>query len=224
VAPPGHPGGTAGTRFVGSGEGPRNTGGPTVFCAVGNDERFVALQTVNKGRAKGWAPVLTEAAFATIYVDYVPAIRRYLARRVEFRDVDDLAADVFAIGWRKRHTITEGAELPWLYKTASYVVANYRRKKNRSTSLLHLFATPDTSPSAEDIALVDDRLAKAWRALSGSEREILSLVVVEDLAVSDAAVILRISANAASLRILRAKKHLVALLGDDRKDFDGKGR
>ena len=43
----------------------------------------------------------------------------YLARRVPRDDVEDLAADVFAIAWRKRASVTPGEELPWLYRIAS---------------------------------------------------------------------------------------------------------
>ena len=72
------------------------------------------------------------ADFATVYSEHLPAISRYLARRVERDAVEDLAADVFALAWRKRDAVRPGEELPWLYRIAANLVANHRRKIGRA--------------------------------------------------------------------------------------------
>ena len=154
-------------------------------------------------------------AFTTTYQVCVPRIRAYLARRVDSQVVDDLTADVFAVAWKKRRQVTLGEELPWLYRIASYVVANHRRKQAKNADLLRFFQVPDTSPSADQVSMLDPELEKAWKHLSVKDREVLSLVIIEDVSVTDAAKALQTSPNAVSIRLHRAKKNLAELLGSD---------
>jgi RNA polymerase sigma-70 factor (ECF subfamily) len=156
--------------------------------------------------------------FAAVYTQHLGAVSRYLARRVDRVDVDDLAADVFAIAWRKRETVTAGEELPWLYRIASYQVANHRRRIASRASVLALFSVPDSAPSAESLVTADVELARAWALIAPRDREVLALVVLDDLSVSDAAVTLGITANAVSIRLYRAKKALAELLASDLSD------
>lgn len=152
--------------------------------------------------------------FVAVYTEYLPAVSRYLARRVDRSDVDDLAADVFAIAWRKRGSVTPGEELPWLYRIASFQVANHRRKLATRASVLGLLSVPDSAPSAESLVTADAELARAWAAIAPRDREVLALVILDDLSVADAAVALGVSANAVSIRLHRAKKALAAQLTD----------
>ncbi len=151
-------------------------------------------------------------AFAAVYSKYLPAIGGYLARRVEHRFVEDLAADVFAIAWRRRATVTEGEELPWLYRIAANLVANHRRRQATAASLLFALRATDTAPSAEDIAITDLALADAWRRLRPRDREVLALAVLEDLPIAAISLSLGVSANAVSIRLHRAKKTLAQLM------------
>jgi RNA polymerase sigma-70 factor, ECF subfamily len=153
-----------------------------------------------------------EDAFAAVYSQYLPAIGGYLARRVEHRFVEDLAADVFAIAWSKRATVTPGEELPWLYRIAANLVANHRRRQATAVSLLFALGAIDTAPSAEDIAISDLALADAWGRLRPRDREVLALAVLEDLPIPTISTSLGVSANAVSIRLHRAKKTLARLL------------
>lgn len=158
--------------------------------------------------------VATDAeAFERAYTKHLPAVSGYLYRRVDRRFVEDLAADVFAIAWRRRGSVAAGEELPWLYRIAANVVANHRRKQATGVALFVALRPLDSAPSAEDIVIADASLAEAWRALRLRDREILALALVEDLPVSDIAVALGISTNATSIRLHRAKKNLGELLG-----------
>lgn len=152
-----------------------------------------------------------------MYARHLPAISGYLHRRVEFDDVEDLAADVFAVAWRRRDQVRAGEEAPWLFRIAAHLVANHRRRLAVRRSLLGLLAAPDSAPSAESLALRDAELGEAWSTLRPREREVLSLVVIDDLAVADAARALGISPNAASIRLHRAKRSLAAALKPERK-------
>lgn len=158
--------------------------------------------------------------FIAVYTEHLPAVSRYLARRVDRDDVDDLAADVFAVAWRKRDHVAAGEELPWLYRIAAYQVANHRRRHAARASVLGLLAAPDSAPSAESLVTADAELARAWQSIGARDREVLALVVLDDLSVAQAAVTLGITPNAVSIRLHRAKKALAAVLtssgGDER--------
>ena len=150
--------------------------------------------------------------FVEHYREHLPAVARFLARRVPFDAVDDLCSDVFEVAWRKRHSAPKGYELAWLYKIAGNLVANWRRREATAANWLTRFAVVTYSPSAEQIAIADLSLAEAWSKLRTIDREILSLVVLDDLTAGQAAKLLGISANAASVRLNRARAALSKLL------------
>jgi RNA polymerase sigma-70 factor (ECF subfamily) len=161
----------------------------------------------------------SDAEFERAYAKHLPAVSGYLYRRVERRFVEDLAADVFAVAWRRRGSVREGEELPWLYRISANVVANHRRKQATGVALFAALRPADSAPSAEEIVIADAALGAAWRELRPREREILALALVEDLAISEIAIALGVSVNATSVRLSRAKKALVERLRD--QDADG---
>ncbi|MBX3098746.1 MAG: sigma-70 family RNA polymerase sigma factor [Salinibacterium sp.] len=159
--------------------------------------------------------VTTDASFERAYVQYLPAVSGYLYRRVDRQHVEDLAADVFAIAWRRRATVSEGEELPWLYRIAANVVANHRRKQASGAALFASLRPADSAPSAEEIVSADATLAAAWRQLRPAEREVLALALVEDLTPAELAVALGVSVNAATIRVHRARAKLAGLLATE---------
>ena len=150
--------------------------------------------------------------FATVYSEHLPAISRYLARRVERDAVEDLAADVFALAWRKRDAVQPGEELPWLYRIAANLVANHRRRLAASTSFIASLRPADSAPAADDIVIADEQLANAWKQLKPADREVIALATFEELPIGAIATALGISANAVSIRLHRARKRLASLL------------
>ena len=154
----------------------------------------------------------TDASFERAYIQCLPAVSGYLYRRVDRQQVEDLAADVFAIAWRKRASVAEGEELPWLYRIAANVVTNHRRKLASGAALFASLRPADSAPSAEEIVAADATLAAAWSQLRPAERELLALSLVEDLPPAELAVALGISVNAATIRVHRARTKLAALL------------
>ena len=87
-----------------------------------------------------------------------------------------------------------------------------------------LFSAPDAAPAADGLLDSDPELAVAWRRLSARQREVLALVVLDELPVAQAAVALGVSANAASIRLHRAKKALAEQLAAVRDGADGTTR
>ena len=141
------------------------------------------------------------------------AVHRYLARRHAGSDTDDLVAEVFLVAWRRRDEVPEGAELPWLYRTAWNVLANHRRKG----VALPVAEVPEVA-SDDDVAdrVIDDlALARAWSTLSGRDREVLRLAAWEGLdgrALADA---LGMTVGGAGAALWRARRRLAEAFADE---------
>lgn len=155
---------------------------------------------------------MTPEQFNDLFRQNLPEISRFIARRVSEAEVEDLAADLFEIAWSKRSSIPEGLELPWLYKTARYLISNQRRKNENRSRIMSSMSEPVSAPSAESIALADADLAEAWAKLTSGERETLSLWAFDGLSIGQVAVALEITVNNANVRLSRARKHLAKLL------------
>ncbi len=155
---------------------------------------------------------MTAEEFGALFRTHITEISRFLARRLPADQVDDIASDLFEIAWNKRSKIPQGLELPWLYKTARYLIANHRRKEAGRQAILASLAEPVAAPSAEAIALADIELAQAWGKLNEKEREALALWALDGLEPKEVAIALGISENAANVRLSRAKKNLLSEL------------
>lgn len=155
---------------------------------------------------------MTAEEFGALFRAHITEISRFLARRLPADQVDDVASDLFEIAWNKRSKIPQGLALPWLYKTARYLIANHRRKEAGRQAILATLAEPVAAPSAESIALADIELAQAWDKLNEKEREALALWALDGLEPKEVAIALGISENAANVRLSRAKKNLLSEL------------
>lgn len=153
--------------------------------------------------------------FNAVFRALLPEVSKYLARRVNQVDVEDLASDLFELAWSKRNQIEKGYELPWLYKSARYLIANHHRKQTGRNRILLSLAEPVSAPSAESLALADIELSDAWGQLTAKDRELLSLWAFENLAASQIAKVLSITENATHIRLSRAKQKLIALLSEN---------
>ncbi len=158
---------------------------------------------------------MTEQEFNDIFRSYLSETSRFIARRTKSEDVEDLAADLFALAWQKRDSIPKGMELPWLYKSARYLISNHNRKQQGRATILAALQEPQSAPSAESIALADIELAAAWRALNPKEQEILSLWAFEGLEPKQLAIALEKSENACAIALSRAKSKLSKLLDSE---------
>lgn len=146
--------------------------------------------------------------FTALYREYLPQLSKYLVRRCDREEVEELASRVFEIAWRKRSQAPEGFELAWLYRIGGFVVSNHRRARQSEQNFLARFKPLDFAPSPEDIALADIGLATAWKKLSPFEREAISLTAFEGLTNNEAAKVLEISPNAFTQRLAKARAKL----------------
>ena len=146
-----------------------------------------------------------DAAFDAHYA----SVLAFALRRVTGRgDAEDVAAETFAVAWRRRE---EGqAELPWLYAVAANVISNQRRSGRRRFRLRSKLATqpPVVGRDPADSVAERDAVANAFAQLSEDQRELLRLVCWEGLTSEDAAVALGCSPVAFRARLHRAKTKL----------------
>ena len=150
--------------------------------------------------------------FDDLFRTHTTAVFRYFARRAPLDDADDLTADVFATAWRRREVIPSGAELPWLYQTAGYILANHRRK-GRPEPVADVPEEIDSDDPA-DLAVNDDELKLVLAQLSARDRRILLLHAWEGLDGDELAVALGISRGGADAALSRARARLRLAWGD----------
>ena len=121
-------------------------------------------------------------------------------------DAEDLAAETLALAWRRRDDVPDGAELPWLYRSAGYLLANHRRKR-AALLVEELPETPDLTDPA-DLAVTDDTVRRALAAISDRDREVLLLHAWEGLTGEGLAEALGISRSGADAALSRARSRL----------------
>lgn len=147
--------------------------------------------------------------FETLYRRHVLAVYRYVYRRVDRSDVDDLVAEVFAVAWDK-WADAEARGLPWLYRTASFAVANHRRAVARRPRPLPVLpederhAVPGQESEVQDRMQIRDLLS----GLSDDDIELVSLLFWEELSIQDAAAVVGCSVSAAYVRVHRLRRRL----------------
>jgi RNA polymerase sigma-70 factor (ECF subfamily) len=149
-----------------------------------------------------------QVQFVSTFRSHLQDISKYLTRRVEISQVEDLASEIFEIAWRKRESCPEGFELPWLYKIAGFVVSNHRKKVSRRAVMVPLLDHDRAAPSAEDVHLDGSAVAEAFDELSAKDRQVLSLLVFEQLSIKEIAVVLGTTENNTSQRLKRARERL----------------
>lgn len=147
-----------------------------------------------------------EAWFDGVFRAHSTAVYRYFMRRAAPDDAQDLAADVLTTAWRRREDVPDGAELPWLYRTAGFVLANHRRK-GRPTPVDVLPDDVDDADPAR-LAVADDEVRAVLAALSPRDRSILLLHAWEGLDGSELASVLGISRGGADAALSRARARL----------------
>ncbi|MGO1288230.1 MAG: RNA polymerase sigma factor [Cellulosimicrobium funkei] len=101
----------------------------------------------------------------------------------------------------------DGAELPWLYRTAGFLLANHRRKA-RALPVAEVPERPDDGADVEHVVVQDDEVRRALSALSDRDRRILLLHAWEGLGGADLAAVLGTSRGGADAALSRARARL----------------
>jgi RNA polymerase sigma-70 factor (ECF subfamily) len=176
------------------------------------------------------ADVPSETTFRTLYRENLADITAYALRRTTSSDdAADVVADVFLVAWRRIEQVPSGeAGRLWLFGVARRVLANQRRADGRRSRL--------SSRLKEDLRLLErdhpvasqrvpDGFAEVFAELAERHRDVLGLSVWEGLDAASIATVLSCSANAARIRLHRARKQLASdlLRGGIVKGADSSG-
>ncbi|MDG5808613.1 sigma-70 family RNA polymerase sigma factor [Streptomyces ossamyceticus] len=183
------------------------------------DKRAARDQRAERARFEALAHVVAEP------------LHRYLLRRADPDQVDDVLSDTLLVLWRRiedvpglepepaapaGHLPDPDAVLPWCYGVARGCLANARRAERRRRSLLErLTWTASTASTGTGVARSGadhSDLHAALAQLRPLDREIVLLWAYEELTPSRIAEVTGLSANAVSIRLHRAKKKLAARL------------
>ena len=150
--------------------------------------------------------------FTELYQRHHRAVWAYAVRRLPpGADAADVAAEVFAVAWRRRADVpAEPETLLWLYGTARRVVANASRAVGRRDRLTGRLAglRDSREPGRDPEPGGHPEVLAALDRLGPAEREAIRLAVWEDLPVQDIARVLDCTPNAVSLRLARARRRL----------------
>jgi RNA polymerase sigma factor (sigma-70 family) len=154
--------------------------------------------------------VTDDSRFEEVYVATRDDLLRYFLRRVqEPADAADLLADVFVVAWRHREQPHDDPRL-WLFGVARKVLAAHRRGKRTQTALadrLREQVVEQYEPSLDDL-----HVCELLGHLSGSDRELIELVIYDQLTPAEIAALLGKSPGTIRVRIHRARQRLQAVL------------
>jgi RNA polymerase sigma-70 factor, ECF subfamily len=126
--------------------------------------------------------------------------------------VDDAVQEVFEVAARKRDRIPLGHERGFLFNTAVFVAAEWRRASRRSPSpiddlefqLTHPGADPEVALGAERERLLLDAVLDG---LSFELRTVFVLFEIEELTMIEIAKVLELSPGTVASRLRRAREH-----------------
>jgi RNA polymerase sigma-70 factor (ECF subfamily) len=173
------------------------------------------------------AAAADEAAFTDFYHEHREGVTRYMLRRGAGEHGADLAAEAFAIAWRRRAqwlSLPMDRQVAWLYTVARNVLANARRAERRATGLADRITLADhhrgTVADHGDLSIEQMAIAVAFDQLSESDQEVLRLVIWDGLSPAQAGQVLGCRASALATRLHRARTRLRKLT-DARPERNG---
>ena len=159
-------------------------------------------------------------------------VLRYLLRRTDAETAADVLAETLAVLWRRLDDVPRperghpdpdavpenllGAPLAWSYAVARRCLANAERGLRRQRALTARLVVLDPPASAvadeSETSAMADEVHRALARVPAEDAELLRLWAWEQLEPREIAVALGISANAASIRLHRAKTRLRAVM------------
>ncbi len=154
------------------------------------------------------------AAFEEFVREVADPVRRFLLRRTDRDTADDVLSETMLVCWRRSDLLPGPAErLPWAYAIARNCLRNTQRaarRRARLTARIVAVDPPATSVAAADSDHDDgaEHLGAALQALRPDDAEVLRLWAWEELTGEQIARVLDVSANAAAIRLHRAKRRL----------------
>jgi RNA polymerase sigma-70 factor (ECF subfamily) len=152
--------------------------------------------------------------FETLFRQNADAVLGYATRRSDPDAAQEVVAETFAVAWRRLDAVPD-PPLAWLLGVARKVLANQRRSRARAESLTLRIVSGSVASADDPAEVVDARVSvqAAIDRLLPAEREVLELLAWEGLSPAQAAEALGCSRAAIAVRLHRARRRLLRLLG-----------
>lgn len=148
--------------------------------------------------------------FRRLFDAHFDDLWRFARRRCHTAaDADDVAAQVFAVAWRRRDDIPDAGARLWLFGVARRVVANQRRSIGRRHRLQLRLIDNHHDDHGDERAPTNEGLRAALASLSDDDREVVIMRCWDGLAVRDIAALLDDTPNAVSVRLHKARRKLM---------------
>jgi len=168
-------------------------------------------------------PTSRLSRFDALFTAHQRHVLAYAMRRTQApADAEDVAAETFAIAWRKIDAVPAAEPLPWLYAVARRVLANHRRGNGRRERLAALLRVEDVATPIRTGEDLDGPAFTALASLSPADQELLRLVAWEELANQQIAAVLGITPNAVAIRLHRARARFADALARESPPDDVK--
>ncbi|WP_431220371.1 RNA polymerase sigma factor [Leifsonia xyli] len=135
-------------------------------------------------------------------------------------DAEDVTAAVFLEAWRKRESVrvVDGSIIGWLLVTTNYIARNHERGLRRYRTALAKLPAPapqeDHAPGVDDSldgAGRDREVREAFAKLSKRDQDVITLCVLEELTIAQAAEALGVPEGTVKSRLSRARARLTEL-------------
>ena len=170
-------------------------------------------------------PAVTNAAVgdaAVLYEEHVDAIHAYVARRVGRELAADVTAETFRIAIDQQHSFdpARGSARAWLFGIATHLIRrHWRTEERRLRAMARSVSHGDQSgdQTSESIDRVAERVdagsdaravLAAVAALESADRELLVLIVWEELRHDEVAQVLGIPIGTVRSRLHRIRRQL----------------
>ncbi|PPF60971.1 hypothetical protein C5E11_16145 [Clavibacter michiganensis] len=139
-------------------------------------------------------------------------------------DAEDVTAVVFLELWRRRKTVTlvNDTLIGWLLVATNHVAHNFVRSMRRYRAVIDRIP-PAQLEGGQEFDRIDEQLDSSARGrgvnsafaqLSPNDQNIITLCVLEEFSLAEAASALRIPVGTVKSRLSRAKQRLSSLMND----------
>lgn len=170
-----------------------------------------------------------DSRITNLFENHYDEVLAFCVRRIGESEAQDVAAEVFAVAWRRLDEIEKGMERAWLFGIARRVLANrWRSVKRQSRLAKKASALATVSGDSPDVLMVrreqDNMVIETVRKLKVDDQEVLMLAGWEGLTAREIGLVLDLSTAAVEQRIHRAKKRLATALAPLLGQFEGSPR
>ncbi|MBE2319659.1 sigma-70 family RNA polymerase sigma factor [Solirubrobacter sp. CPCC 204708] len=151
------------------------------------------------------------ARFESLFREHYPAVLRFARRRTDAATAEDVAAETFAVAWRRLERVP-AEPLPWLYVVAARELSTRRRAAASDRVKASRSADVAFGRDPADALGERDAVLRAFARLSETDREALRLVAWDGLSLADGAKVAGTTRLAFAMRVSRARRRLGAAL------------